>query len=110
MDVQDRDFESCSGDEGSLGFDPPDEFMGRFGYSRDHGGVESGAMNISVLDLQDPQDKGLMAGPAPTGVSQEIPTIQPRESAEILRKLRRPGVFKNERYHLRPLWREKLCE
>ena len=32
IDVHDQDFESCSGDEGSLGFDPPDEFMGRFGY------------------------------------------------------------------------------
>ena len=110
IDVHDQHFESCSGDEGSLGFDPPDEFMGRFGYSRDHGGVEFHAMNISVMDLQDPQDKASMANPAPSGVSQEIPTIRPRQSAGIPRKLRRPGVFKNERYDLRPLWREKLCE
>ena len=110
VNVHDQDFESCSGDEGSLGFDPPDEFMGRFGYSRDHGGVEFGAMNISVMDLQDPQDKAPMASPAPTGVSQEIPPIRLRQSAGIPRKLRRPGIFKNGRYDLRPLWREKLCE
>ena len=67
-------------------------------------------MNISVMNLQDPQDKAPMASPATTGVSQEIPTIRPRQSAGILRKLRRPGVFKNERYHLRPLWRNRLCE
>ena len=30
IDVHDQDFESCSGDEGSLGSHPPDEFMGRF--------------------------------------------------------------------------------
>ena len=77
VNVHDQDFESCSGDEGSLGFDPPDEFMGRFEYSRDHGGVEFGAMNISVMDLQDPQDKAPMASPAPTGVSQEILPIRP---------------------------------
>ena len=57
IDAHDQDFESCSGDEGSLGFDPPVEFIGGFGYSRDHRGVEFGAMNISVMDLQDPQDK-----------------------------------------------------
>ena len=62
IDVHDQDFESCSGDEGSLGFDLPDELMGRIGCSRDHGGVELGAMNIGVMDLQDPQDKAPMAG------------------------------------------------
>ena len=51
-----------------------------------------------------------MTSPAPNGVFQEIPTIRPRQSAGIPRKLRRPGVFKNERYDLRPLWGEKLCE
>ena len=110
IDVHDRDFKSCSGDKGSLGFDRPDEFMGRFGYARDHGGVEFGAINISFMDLQDPQDKAPMASLAPTGASQEISTIRPRQSAGIPRKLRRPGVFKNERYDLRPLWREKFCE
>ena len=110
IDVDDQDFESCSGDEGSLGFDPPDEFMGRFGYQRDHGGVEFGDMNISVINLQDPQDKAPMASPAPTGVSQKIPPIRRRQSAGILRKLRRRGIFKNERYDLRPLLREKLCK
>ena len=110
IDVHDQDFESCSRDEASWGFHPPDEFMGRFRYSRDHGIVELGAMNISVIDLQDPQDKAPMAIPAPTGVSQEIPPIRPRQSAGIPRKLRRPGIFKNERYDLRPLWREKVCE
>ena len=110
IDVLDQDSEACSGDEGSLGFNPPDEFMGRVGYSRDHGGVDLDAMNISVMDLQDPQDKAPMVSPAPTGASREIPTIQPRQSAGIPRKLRRPGVFKNERYDLRPLWRKKLCE
>ena len=77
IDVDNQDFESCSGDEGSLCFDPPDEFMGRFGYSRDHGGVEFGALNISVMDLQDPQDKAPVASPAPSGVFQEILTIRP---------------------------------
>ena len=101
---------SSSGDEGSLGFDPPDEFIGWFGYSRDHEDVEFGAMNISVMDQQDPQDKAPIASPAPTGVSQEIPTIRPRQFAGIPRKLRRPGVIKNERYDLHPLWRETLCE
>ena len=67
-------------------------------------------MNISVMDLRDTQDKAPMASPAPTGVSQEISPIQPRQSAGIPRKLRRPGIYKNERYDLRPLWREKLCE
>ena len=67
-------------------------------------------MNISVMDLQDSQDKAPKAGPDPTRVSQEIPTVRPRRSAEIPQNLRRPGVFKNERYDLRPLWREKLCE
>ena len=108
--VHDQDLQSCSGDEGSLGFDLPDECIGRFGYSRDHGGVEFGAMNISVMDLQDPQDKAPMASLAPIGVSQEILLIRPRQSAGIPRKLRRPGVFKNDRYDLRPLWRETLCE
>ena len=85
IDVQHQDFESCLGEKGSLGFDPPDEFMGLSGYSRDHGGVEFGAMNISVMDLKDPQDKAPMASPAPTGVFQEIPRIRPRQSAGILR-------------------------
>ena len=110
IDVHDQDFESRSGDECSLGFDPPDEFMGQFGYSQDHGGVEYGAMNMSVMDLQDPQGETPMASPTPTGVSQEIPTIQPRQSAGIPRKLRGPGVLKNETYDLRPLWHERLCE
>ena len=110
IDVHGQDLESCSGDEGSLGFDPPDEFMGPFRYSRDHGGVQFGAMNISVMDLQDPRDKAPMASPAPSGGSQEIPTITTRQSAGIPQKLRRPGLFKNERYDLRSLWREKWCE
>ena len=67
-------------------------------------------MNISVMDLQNPQDKGPMASPAPTGVSPEILTIRPEQSAGIPRKLRRPGVFKNEMYDLRPLWRETFCK
>ena len=102
--------ESCSGDVGSLCFHLPDEFMGQLGYSRDHGGVEFGAMNVSVMDLQDPQDKAPMASRAPTWVSQEILTIRPGHSAGIPRKLRRPCVLKNQRYDLRPLWRESLCE
>ena len=57
INVHDQDFESCLSDEGSLGWEPPDEFMVRLGYARDHGGVEFHAMNISVMDLQDPQDK-----------------------------------------------------
>ena len=73
IDVHNQDFESCSGNEGSFGFDPPDEFTGRFGYSRDHAGKEIGATNITVMDLQDPQDNAPMESPAPTGVSQEIP-------------------------------------
>ena len=60
-------------------------------------------MNISVMDLQDPQDKAPMASPAPTELSQDIPPIRPRQSAAIPRKLKRPGVFKNKRYDLRPL-------
>ena len=88
-DVHDQDFESCSGDEGSLGFDPPDLFIGWLGYSREHGGVEFGAMNISVMDLQDPQEIAPLGSPAPNRVSQEIPTTQPRQSAEISHKLRR---------------------
>ena len=77
IDVRDQDFESYLGDEGSLGFDPPDEFVARFKYSPDHGRVEFGAMNISVMDLQDRQDKAPMASPAPIRVSQEIPAIRP---------------------------------
>ena len=98
-----QDFESCSGDAGSLSFHLLDEFMGRFGYTGDHGGVVSGAMSISVMYLQDPHDKPPIASPAPSGVSQDIPTIQLPQSAGIPRKLRRPGIFKNERYDLRPL-------
>ena len=90
IDVHDQD-------QGSLGFDPPNQFMGRFGYSRDHGGVEFGAKNISVMDLQDPQGKAPMAGPAPIGVSRAIQTTQGQQSAGIPQKLRRPRVFKNER-------------
>ena len=67
-------------------------------------------MNISVMDLQDPEDNVPMACPAPIRISQEIPTIRLRQSADIPRKLSRSGVFKNERYDLRPLWREKLFE
>ena len=74
------------------------------------GGLEFGAMNISVMDLQDPHNKAPMASPAPTGACQEILTIRPRQSAGIPRKLGQPGVLRNERYDLRPLWREKLCE
>ena len=66
IDVHDQNFESCSDDEDSLRFNPPNGFMGRFGYSRDHGGVEFGAMKIGVMDLQDPQDKAPMASPAPS--------------------------------------------
>ena len=67
--------------------------------------MELGAINISVMGLLDPQDKTPMATSAPTGVSQENPTIRPRQSAGIPRKLR-----KNERYDLRPLRHERLCE
>ena len=69
IDVHDQDLESCSGDEGSSVFDPPDEFLGRFRYSRDHGGVEFGAMKISVMDLQDPQDKAPWQVQPPPGFS-----------------------------------------
>ena len=51
IDVHDHDFKYCSGDKGSLGFDPHGEFMGRFGYSQDHGAVEFAVINISVMDL-----------------------------------------------------------
>ena len=84
--------------------------MGRFRLSRDCKEVEFGAMNIGVMDLQEPQHKTPLASPALTGVCQEISTTPPRQSAGIPRKLRRPGVFKNERYDLYPLWRERLCE
>ena len=67
-------------------------------------------MTISVMDLQDLQDKTPMASPAPTGVPQDIPPMRHRQSAGIPRKLKRPGVLKNERYDLRPIWRETLCE
>ena len=67
-------------------------------------------MNINVMDLQDAQDKTPMASPAPDGASQEVPTIRPGQSAVIPRKLRWPGVLKNERYELRLLWRQTLCE
>ena len=67
-------------------------------------------MNISVMDLQDPQDKAPMANPTATRVSQDILPIRPPQSAGIPRKLEPPGVFKHERYDLRPLWREKFCE
>ena len=67
-------------------------------------------MNISVTDLRHPQDKAPMTSPAPTGVSQEILQIQPRQSAGRPRELRRPGVFKNDRYDLRLVWREKFCQ
>ena len=73
IDIHDQDFDSCSGDEGSLGFDLPHEFVSRFGYSRDHGAVEFGAMNISVMDLLDPQGKAPMASPHPTGAFSGYP-------------------------------------
>ena len=92
IDVHNQDLIPLSGDEGSLGFDPPDVFMGTFGYSRDHRGVELGAMSISIMGLLHPQNKSHMATPAPTRVCQEIPTIQRRQSAGIPRKLRQLGI------------------
>ena len=68
-DAPEQDFKSCSGNEGSLGFDPPDEFMCRFRYPRDLKGFELGAMNISVMDLKDSEDSIPKSGPTPTGVS-----------------------------------------
>ena len=44
-------------------------------------------MHITVMDLQDPQDKAPMATPAPTGAYQEIRTIRPRQSAWTPRKM-----------------------
>ena len=95
IDVHDQDFKSCSGDEASLCFSPPDEFLGLFGYSRDRRGVEFCAMNISVMDPQDPQDKAPMAGPAPTWAFGVTLTYRPRQSAGIPQKLRRRRVLKD---------------
>ena len=53
----------------SVGFNRPDEFIGRFGCPQDQGGHECGAMNVSVIDLRDPQDDVLPSRIAQTGAS-----------------------------------------